>query len=56
MSATVITHPAGTARPLLSGGWAVDCGDTFPVIVPDRDHARDELDARATTRTRRDKP
>ncbi len=40
MTAATITHPAGTARPLLSGGWAVDCGGTFPTIVTDRDAAR----------------
>lgn len=47
MSATVIHHPAGTARPLRSGGYAVDVGDAFPTWVPDRDHARDLLDVRA---------
>jgi hypothetical protein len=43
---TPIVTPAGTARPLLSGGYAVDCGNTVPTWVPDRDHAKAELRAR----------
>ncbi len=46
MTAAMITHPAGTATPLLSGGWAVDFGDPFPTIVADRDTARRVLAAR----------
>lgn len=57
MSATRIQHPAGTARPLLSGGYAVDLGDTFATWVPDREHAWDLLDSRTTKTTamRRDR-
>lgn len=53
MSATAIEHPAGTARPTLSGGWLVDLGDAFPTWTPDRDHARDLLDTRANAEAAR---
>ncbi|MFJ1539364.1 hypothetical protein ACIODS_12545 [Micromonospora chalcea] len=43
----LIVTEAGTARRLSSGGWAVETGDPFPLIVPDRWAARRELDARA---------
>lgn len=50
MSATVIRHPAGTATPLLSGGYAIDVGAAFPLIVPNRDAAWRELRARLAPR------
>lgn len=46
MNTTPIRSPAGIARPLRSGGYAIDFGDPFPVIVPDRDHAYRELRSR----------
>ncbi len=45
----LIVTEAGTARRLRSGGWAVETGDPFPLIVPDRWAARRELNARALT-------
>lgn len=57
MTATAIEHPAGTARPAMSGGWVVDMGDAFPTWTPDRDHARDLLETRhAATRVVRSSP
>lgn len=56
MSATVIEHAAGTARPALFGGWVVDLGDAFPTWTPDRDRARDLLDTRAAAKTTRHLP
>lgn len=52
MTATVIQRPAGTARPLLSGGWAVDFGDPIPMWVPDKQRALDELAARTAAKPR----
>lgn len=43
---------AGVATPLLSGGYLIDVGDAFPTFTPDRDHAKAELYARATTNRR----
>lgn len=51
MTAAAIVHPAGIATPLLSGGYAIDIGATFPLIVPDRDAAWRELRARLAART-----
>ncbi|MFD6565313.1 hypothetical protein [Micromonospora profundi] len=53
MSTTTIQHPAGTARPALSGGWVVDMGDAFPTWTPDRDRAYDLLDTRAAAKSTR---
>ncbi|MEU7980544.1 hypothetical protein AB0B63_18670 [Micromonospora sp. NPDC049081] len=52
MTAATIIHSAGTARPLLSGGWA-DCGGTFPTIVTDRDASCRVLDALAQAKVAR---
>jgi hypothetical protein len=56
MTATAIVHPAGTARPALSGGWVVDMGDAFPTWTPNRERAYDVLDARAAAQTTRTLP
>ncbi|WP_433460755.1 hypothetical protein [Micromonospora sp. CA-248212] len=53
MSATTISHPAGTARLALSGGWVVDMGDQFPTWTPTRERAYDVLDARVAAKTTR---
>ncbi|MET8278195.1 hypothetical protein [Micromonospora sp. NPDC005174] len=53
MSATSLTHAAGTARPAFSGGWVVDMGDQFPTWTPTRERAYDVLDARAAAKTTR---
>ncbi len=53
MSATTIQHPAGTARPALSGGCVADLGDAFPTWTPNRGRAYDVLNARAAAKTTR---
>lgn len=45
MSASCLSRPAGTARQLRTGGWAVDFGAQFPTWVPDREAALDLLDS-----------
>ncbi|MEU0078647.1 hypothetical protein ABZY58_12175 [Micromonospora tulbaghiae] len=46
----VLRTDAGTATPLLSGGYLCDFGDAVPTFAPNREKARDLLDARAAAR------
>lgn len=51
---TAIVTAAGVARPLRSGGYAIDCGDAFPTFTPDRESAKSALSARTPTDPRHD--